>query len=265
MPVITKITTQQNNKERYNIYMDEGKGEKYAFSVDEAVLIKYQLKKGMEIDDFLLTEINYADDIRKSYNLALRYLGSRMRTEKEIRTYLQEKGSEVPIIQEVILKLYEYKFLNDEQYAFSYTRTQINTTDKGPGHIKRELLDKGVRELFIDQALKEFTYEQQLEKAKKICSKMGGSNKKDSARILKQKMELALFRKGYSTELGIEAIKEVMVDRADVEVDAISFQGEKLKRKYKSLTGYEYEQKMKAALFRKGFSMEQIDTYLSES
>ena len=52
MPIITKITTQKKNKERYNIFMDEGKGEQYAFSVDEAVLIKYQLKKGMELMTF---------------------------------------------------------------------------------------------------------------------------------------------------------------------------------------------------------------------
>ena len=45
MSMITKITTQQKNKERFNIFVDEGKGEKYAFSVDEAVLIKFQLKK----------------------------------------------------------------------------------------------------------------------------------------------------------------------------------------------------------------------------
>lgn len=39
--VITKIT-RQRNEERYNIYLDE----KYAFSVDEAIIIQYGLTKG---------------------------------------------------------------------------------------------------------------------------------------------------------------------------------------------------------------------------
>ena len=52
MAVITKITTQQKNQDRFNIFMDYGKGEEYAFSVDSDVLIHFQLKKGMELDDF---------------------------------------------------------------------------------------------------------------------------------------------------------------------------------------------------------------------
>jgi regulatory protein len=264
VPVITKITTQQKNKERYNIFMDDGSGEKYAFSVDEAVLIKHQLKKGMEIDDLLLTEIHYDDDIRKTYNLALRYLANRMRSELEVRTYLEGKEAEPPVIQEVILKLYEYQFLDDEQYAISYVRTQINTADKGPILIKRELVEKGIKESWIDHALLEFSYELQLEKAQKICSKLGGTNKKDSARVLKQKMEQMLFRKGYHSAIISEATEKELSERTDEEKEAIMFQINKLERKYQQYEGYEYEQKMKTALFRKGFSLDQIEAYLSQ-
>src|SRR4051812_6617932 len=88
MAVITKITAQQKNKDRYNIFMDYGKGEQYAFSVDEEVLIKHRLKKGMEMDELSLIEINYQDDIRKAYNLGVGYLAARIRSEKEIRDYL---------------------------------------------------------------------------------------------------------------------------------------------------------------------------------
>ena len=56
MPVVTKITTQKNSGERYNVYLDYGKGEEFGFGVDENVLIKYDLKKGRELDEFELTE-----------------------------------------------------------------------------------------------------------------------------------------------------------------------------------------------------------------
>ena len=55
------------------------------------------------------------------------------------------------------------------------------------------------------------------------------------------------------------------IDRSDEELDALRYQAEKLERKYASMTGYEYEQKMKSALYRKGFSLEQIEKYLSQS
>jgi regulatory protein len=264
MPIITKITTQQKNKDRYNIFTDEGKGEKYAFSVDEAVLIKFQLKKGMELDDLFLTEIHYEDDIRKAYNRALHYLTRRMRSEGEVRTYLAEKEIDAPIIQEAILKLYEYKFLNDEQYAIAYVRTQMNTTDKGTIVIKRELKDRGISEELIEKAIQEYPHEAQLETAQKLCLKMVNKNKKDSDLVLKQKLEQMLVRKGYTFEIIADAMAKTELDRRDEVLDALRYQAEKLERKYASLTGYEYEQKMKSALYRKGFTLEQIEKYLSQ-
>lgn len=264
MPIITKITTQQKNKDRYNIFTDEGKGEKYAFSVDEAVLIKFQLKKGMELDELFLTEIHYEDDVRKAYNRALHYLSRRMRSEGEVRTYLLEKEIDAPIIQEVILKLYHYQFLNDEQYAIAYVRTQMNTTDKGSIVIKRELKERGVNDGLIEKALQEYSYEAQLETAQKLCVKMVNKNKKDSDLVLKQKIEQMLVRKGYSFEIISDALAETKIDRKDEVMDALRYQAEKLERKYANYTGYEYEQKMKSALYRKGFAMEQIEMYLSQ-
>lgn len=56
MAIITKITTQQKNQDRFNIFMDygKGKGEEFAFSVDSDVLIKFQLKKGWNLTIFPL-------------------------------------------------------------------------------------------------------------------------------------------------------------------------------------------------------------------
>jgi regulatory protein len=262
MSMITKITTQQKNKERFNIFVDEGKGEKYAFSVDEAVLIKFQLKKGMELDPFFLTEIQYEDDIRKSYNMAIKYLARVMRTEHEVRSYLKEKEVEEPVIREVIVKLYEYQFLDDEQYAISFVRTKKNTTDKGTVVIKRELVEKGVKEQFIEQALKEYTFDEQVETAHSICKKEVAKNKSDSSVVLKQKLEQKLIRKGYSFDIIAEVTSNIELKSDDEVFQALQYQAEKLKKKYSHESGFQYIQKMKAALYRKGFSLEMIEEYL---
>ncbi|WP_071396109.1 recombination regulator RecX [Bacillus tuaregi] len=264
MPIITKITTQQKNKERYNLFLDDGNGEKYAFSVDEGVLVKYQLKKGMELDDFLITEIHYDDDIRKAYNRALQYLTRRIRSESEVRTYLAEKEVDEPIIQEVIIKLYEYQFLNDEQYAIAYVRTQMNTTDKGTVLIRNELKEKGISDKFINDALKEYPYEAQLDKAKVLCEKSAQKNQKDSERVLRAKLEQKLIRKGFGFDIIAEAIEGTNLQRNDDGMEALSYQAGKLKRKFAAETGYAYEQKMKSALYRKGFSLEQIEAYFNQ-
>jgi regulatory protein len=261
MAVITKITTQQKNQDRYNIFLDEV----FAFSVDADVLVKFQLKKGMELDEFSLMEINYQDDIRKAYNLAISYLARRMRSEKEIKDYLEQKELEEPVINEVIHKLLAQKYVNDEEFGRAYARTQMNTTDKGPELIRMELKEKGIEKALIETVLEEYSFDLQLEKAEKLCAKYTQKNAKESKRIIKQKLEQMLQRKGYPFDVIHLALNET--DDSDCEeddLDAIRFQGEKILRKYQNLTGFEYQQKVKQALYRKGFSFELIEKYLDE-
>jgi regulatory protein len=265
MAVITKITTQQKNKDRFNIFMDSGKGEEYAFSVDSDVLVRFHLKKGLEIDEFSIQEIQYQDDIRKAYNLAVNYLARRMRSEKEIKDYLTQKEVEEPIINEVLHKLASQKYINDGEYAFSFVRTQMNTTDKGPDVITMELKERGINAAIIKQAIAEYPKENQVEKAIKISEKLIKKSLKDSERIVKQKAEQLLLRKGYPFDVIHIALNEAEMDKEqDEEMEALRFHGEKAHRKYSKYSGFEYELKMKQALFRKGFSMELIEEYLGE-
>ena len=74
MAVITKIQVQKHDKERYNIYIDKGFGEEYGFSVDGHTLVKYNLRKGMEVDEFELSTILFDEEIRKAYLQAISYL-----------------------------------------------------------------------------------------------------------------------------------------------------------------------------------------------
>lgn len=265
MGIITKITTQQKNKDRFNIFMDKGAGEEFAFSVDSDVFIKFQLKKGMEIDEFSLMEIQYQDDIRKAYNLAVNYLARRMRSEKEVKDYLFQKEAEEPVINEVMHKLSAQNFVNDQEFALAYVRTQVNTTDKGPELIKLELKEKGIAEGLLLHALAEYPQVQQIEKASKIAEKFFQKPSKESMKIQKQKLEQMLLRKGYSFEIIHIAVEETDINKnEDEELEAIRHQGIKALRKYSQYSGFEFAQKMKQALYRKGFSIDLIEKYLSE-
>lgn len=245
--------------------MDFGKGEEYAFSVDETVLVKFQLKKGLELDDFSLMEIHFQDDIRKAYNAAIIYLGRRLRSKKEVKDYLQNKNMEEPIINEVIHKLLNQKYLDDVEYTHSYLRTQVNTTDKGPELIGMELREKGIDKAIIETAMEEYPLELQLEKTKKLCEKYIQKNKTDAIKVMKLKLENLLKRKGYPFSVIHSTFGKIDFDKeSDNELDAIRVQGEKMDRKFRHFDGKEYEQKMKQALYRKGFTIDLIEQYISE-
>ncbi|RIW32317.1 recombination regulator RecX [Bacillus salacetis] len=257
MGIITKITKQVKNEERYNIFID---GE-YSFSIDEEILARFQLGKGKEIDEMAIAEIGYEDDVRRAFNLAIHYLSYRMRTEKEVSDYLKKKELGDAVAGEAIHKLKEYNYLNDHEFAKAYVNTQINTSDKGPGAVERELIEKGVDKQLIESALTPFTQEIQLEKAMGLTNKLFKKYKKDSLIVAKQKVEQNLARKGYPFSVINLAWQETDNEKSeDEKLEAVLLHARKAHNRLKSkYTGYDYQMKMKQNLFRKGFSMEEIE------
>ena len=130
MAVITKIEVQKRSKERFNIYIDKGQGEEYGFSVDQVILIKHGLQKGLEIDEIELGNILYNEEVQKAYLQAISYLSYQMRTKQEIEDFLRKKEVGQAIISEVVSKLLHDRYINDKEYAVLYTRTQSNVNRK---------------------------------------------------------------------------------------------------------------------------------------
>ncbi len=263
MRKITKISVQQKNKERFNIFLDD----EYAFAVYETTLLKFQLVKGKELDELDVEEILFSDQINKAYTSAVHYLSFRMRTEKEIVDYLIEKEYEAYVAKEIVVKLKDQGYLNDEEFAIAYARTQVNTTLKGRGIIKKELMEKGVDKIIIEDAVEaEYSSEQELEHAVNLVVKYAPKYKKDSFKIMIQKVEQALVRKGYSFSVIKLAIEEAELEEdTSEEWDALVKQAEKYHRKYPDLDDYQQKMKLKGALYRKGFTMDLIDRWLEEN
>ena len=86
-----------------------------------------------------------------AFDVALNYITFKDRTEKEIHTKLKEKGYSNLDIDETIDKLKEYGYINEENYAFSYIKSNINKKSKKI--IKMELLQKGINKDIVDVQL----------------------------------------------------------------------------------------------------------------
>ncbi|WP_062052164.1 recombination regulator RecX [Bacillus sp. JCM 19034] len=265
MVSITKIEVQKNNKSRYSIFINRGQGEEYGFSIDEDILIKFRLHKGQQIDEQELLELIEADEERKVYHLAVHYLSFRMRSKKEIREYLLKKDKLEKYIDIAIRKLEEEKLLNDQEFARAYIQTKLLTQTKGPLKLKQELKEKGVNESIIHAQLAEIPLEHWIEKCKKWVEKKGNHSSRLSRRAKKDKLIGQLYAKGFSDTMISEALKgEQGIEKGDDEWEAICYQGEKIKRKYRHLKGWEFKQKCKQALYRKGFTLDLIDQFLEE-
>ncbi|MET1032710.1 recombination regulator RecX [Domibacillus tundrae] len=254
MGVITKITVQQKRVDRYNIEID---GE-YAFSTDEAVLIEFNLKKGQTITEAEITDIQVRDGVQRGINTAINFLSVRMRSEKEVRDYLKKKEIEPDSWDEIMKRLASMGYLNDEQFADAYIKTQIQTTEKGPAVILRELKEKGIEDHIAASLIEQFTEEERIEKAAALFEKQLKKYKRDSAFLQQKKAEQHVLTKGYSAVVMKKAATKAEPD-AEAEMEALMHQAEKAHRRYRAFENREYRQKMKASLYRKGFDLSDID------
>ncbi|KYG26951.1 recombination regulator RecX [Alkalihalobacillus trypoxylicola] len=262
---ITKITNHKRYKQRYHLFIDKGNGEEYGFSVDEDVLIKKGIRKGLKITHAELEKIIDEDEMKKTYHLAIHYLSYRIRSIEEMRKYLNEKGRMVKHIELVIKKLIEEHLLDDRDFAERYISTKKNTQLKGPNKVKQELVQKGVNSSIIEQALLNYSFSEQVEKVKNWLEKQKYTPR-ESLQATKTKWFQRLLTKGFSQEVINEAFSLHVFDgEHHLEENALYYQAEKLKKKYSlKYNSFEYEQKMKQALYRKGFSLELIQSYLEQ-
>lgn len=260
VPKITKIETQKRQG-RYNIYLDE----EYAFPVDEAVLVKHVLFKGMEITKEFQKQLEQEDNFSKAFSRAVNYLSYSLRSEKELRDDLVEHDFSLETAVEVIEKLKEMNYVDDLTYAESYTRTSANLSGKGPYNIRQELKKRGINETLIEQALLQYPLEQRIENGIAAAEKALKRTKQSSSKEANNKVRQSLMQKGFNNDEITEILAQVETEKdEDDEYEALKKQGEKIWRKQSKLEGNKKLQKVKSSLYQKGFNGDLINQFIKE-
>lgn len=201
---ITKIESQRR-RNRVNIYVDN----EFALGIDEEVMLKYNLKKDMEIDDNFIENILLAEEENKALNYTLKLLSYRQRSEKEIYDALKRKGYIEEHIENVIANCKDKNYLNDKQFARSFANDKINLNKYGPERIKHELKLKGVSRNIIDEAV-DFDRDEQYDMAMEVASKRMNSYRNDDKRAIYRKMSGFLQRRGFSYDIISKVVREVL-------------------------------------------------------
>ncbi len=144
---ITKLEIQKNNKDRVNLYLDE----KYYSGISLELVVREHLKVGLDIDEEYLRNLILEDEKGKALAKAIKYIGTNLKTAKQLRDYLRKKDYNPNTINYVMDKLIEYNYLDDENYARAYVLTY--STKYGKLKLKSQLKSKGVSDEIIDKYL----------------------------------------------------------------------------------------------------------------
>lgn len=194
---ITKIQ-QKGNSECFYIFLNDD----MVGTLQLETIVKNHLKEGsfLEIEQF--NAIKKEDDKLTCFSRALKYISSRLKTEKQMKDYLSGLKYDKEAIEEAIKKLKNYGYINDEYYAKTFI--EIAGKTKGKRYLKQQLISKGVSDEQIELSLENSNDDN--EACENVCRKW----LKNKPLPLEQKDKEKLYRFLLSRGFNYDTIKEVL-------------------------------------------------------
>lgn len=204
MPIITDVKTQIRNTEKVSVYIDG----KYTFALTIAQLAENkEVRINSELSDLRIEELKKLSKLTNQYIRMISLIYARPRSEYEIRTKLRTKKIEPEEIEELITKLRDNKYLDDEKFAKWWVSGRKSSRPISSLKLKSELAQKGIKADLAQRVISEdFTKEDELTALKKLIEK-----KKDKYET-EQKLMSFLASKGFNYSQIKEALGETSGD-----------------------------------------------------
>lgn len=237
---IEKIIKLKNNK--YKLKLN-----KIDLITYDEVILKYNLLNQKNIDKDLLNKIKLETKYYDEYFKTIRYLNIRLRSEHEIKKYLNKQNSSN--CSKIILELKKNNLINDNNFVESFIRDKFNLSNYGPYRIKQELLKHKIDEFKIDEYLTIINPEE-IEAKLEHEIKKRIKNNKYSKYVLKQKVINEFTLKGFERDMIIKLFEEYYINDEKI----ISKEYDKLKT---TCLNTIYRK-----LYQRGFSKEEIENII---
>jgi regulatory protein len=219
--IITAVTPQKKTCGRWSVFVDD----EFLIGVDESVLLKNGLRKGVEMTPALFSTLQREEGRQTIKNYLLKLLSRRAHARQELFTKASRKKDFSPeIVNDVLDELEEKDFIDDREFAQKFARDKNHLNDWGPVKIKAHLRQKGVDKHTAEEAVSNTFEEVDLDaQFRKLIKK----RKKRFAREehpLKRKKKVAnyLQRKGYYASDVYQYLDSLMDLIAETEDNGIS-------------------------------------------
>ena len=154
---------------------------------------------------------DYAKSKERTMNRALNLLAAKPRSVKELRERLLEKEwTNGAIVDEVLEKLKEYDYVNDEQYARTLASSKLRQKPMGKRLLKQRLsqkkLDKETVEQAIEKVFEDTPENEVIDRSIKKRLRIKG---KPETREDSKKFYDYLLRQGFSYDLVSTKMREI--------------------------------------------------------
>jgi len=134
----------KRNPNIFNVETDVG-----IFEFHSDIIVKNAIKLG-EINDEIFYKSEQESSEIIAFNLCVKYISSRLKTEKQIKDYLYKHEYKKITVESVIEKLKNYGIVDDKIYAESYIKSNSNFSKN---KVKQKLMQAGVKNENFDEQI----------------------------------------------------------------------------------------------------------------
>lgn len=197
-PTITALEPQTHDDSRVSVFLD---GE-FAFGVHEDIVVKHGLREGKTLSPEEQQDIEHDEQYVEAKQTALNYLAHKPRTEEEVRRKLRKTEAAPTVIEDVVERLHELSYLDDEAYAEDYVRNRFASKKYGPVRIRRELVERGVDRHVAEEAVADLFAEEDPDAAAREHAekRWGRLDDEEDPRRRRQKLYRYLRRRGFTSD-----------------------------------------------------------------
>jgi len=195
VPKITSIKSQKKPG-NVNIFLDG----KYAFKIDLANLLKYNLEIGKELSSKEVNKIVEEANFTKISSNLLKFATLRPRSQKEINDWLIRKKTPPSLFKKLLSKLKKLDLLGDSKFTVWWINQRLSFKPKSKRELYFELAQKGIKKEIIDSVLKDINVNEK-KIAKALVAKNAYKWQKYNKKIRQQKISQFLLRKGFPWEV----------------------------------------------------------------
>jgi regulatory protein len=201
MSIVTDIKQQKRRGTRYSVYLDD----KYGFALSDLELSTSGLRVGQELTAEEAQHYQSEAERARVYASAIRFLGLRPRSRREMSDYLGRKGYPVETVGPVMERLGWAGLLDDREFAASWIASRQALRPRSRRMLAQELAAKGIARDEIEAALAELDGDSELDMLVEVVRK----KQRLPQYQIPQKLMEYLARQGYSYELIKKALKRL--------------------------------------------------------
>lgn len=207
---ITALKPTRRDPNRISVHLDGT----FAFALPADVVASEHLAPGDDLDEQQVRTLLAADRVARATEAALAFLAYRPRSEREVRDRLRRAEYLPEAIEQVIAKLYDWRYLDDADFARRWVEGRTNQRPRGGRLLQQELRQKGIdaelaREVIAEADLDEAAAAEAL--ARKRLGRYAG----EDPRVVRRRLGAYLARRGYGFDVVRTALERAMGEEED--------------------------------------------------